>query len=81
MRLTRTFTASSPEQVRNARIEDVLAVIADIDQELRPVEKRLEQRRRTADEHTDWRVVKAQRRQLQELRRMVKVLSPYCYKD
>lgn len=68
---------ASPEQLLEAHVENCLAVVADIDAELRPVEIRLEQRRRTADEHTDWRVVRDQRKELTRLTRMIAQLSKY----
>ena len=69
--------AASPDQQQQAHIEDVLSVIADIRLELEPVELRLEQRRRTPDEHTDWRVVCQQRRELIRLGLMLAQLSKY----
>jgi hypothetical protein len=72
----RGFMGSTPEQLRNGAVIDALAVLVDIVQELEPVELRLEQRRRTADEHTDWRIVCQQRRQLRRVIGLIAQLTP-----
>lgn len=77
----RGYMGATSEQARNGAVIDALAVLADIAKELEPVEIRLEQRRRTRDEHTDYGAVKRARQKLRRAIGMIATLSPDGRKD